>query len=193
MSADAALVKDCLSGNKSAWIELVNRFTPGIMLLAQRKGLTLQDAEDVNQRTFKQVFMRLSQLKESENLGAWIGRIAWRVMVELWQSRKETVPLPDDLPSMNGDMQHSLEIREALKRLRKRLSGQNEIKVFEAMMEFLRVGDVQSARDDWALAKKTGIHVGTCHTTRIRLEEKAREELSRQGLGPETHVTKIGN
>jgi DNA-directed RNA polymerase specialized sigma24 family protein len=193
VTADAVLIRDCLAGNKIAWIELVNRFTPGIILLAHRKGLTPQDGEDVAQQTFKQVFKNLSQHDTNKSLTAWIQHIAWTFMVKLWQSRKETVPLPDDLPSMNGDMQHSLEIREALKHLRKRLAGQNEIKVFEAMMEFLRGGDVQSARDDWALAKKTGIHVGTCHTTRMRLEEKVREELSRQGLGPETHVPKMGN
>jgi DNA-directed RNA polymerase specialized sigma24 family protein len=159
-----------------AWNTLVSQYTPAVMSLARRKGLTPQDGEDVAQTTFKRVYMKLSQLKANESLGAWINRIAWTVMLELWRTRKETVPLPDDLPAQNGDMQHSAEIKEVFERVARRLVG-NEAAVWKAMTDLLTL-------DDWAIARATGLSVSVCHTTRGRVEEKVREELDGQKLKP---------
>jgi RNA polymerase sigma factor (sigma-70 family) len=169
---DAALVKDCLSGKQHAWNTLVKQYTPAVMGLARRHNLTIQDAEDVAQRTFKQVFMKLSQLKESESLGAWIMRIAWHILTDFYKARKMVVPIPDDLPAQNGDMQHSAEIRETFERIGRRLVG-NEAKVWEAMTRLL-------TQDDVAIARATGLPITTCHTTRMRVEVKAKEEKDRQ-------------
>jgi RNA polymerase sigma factor (sigma-70 family) len=169
---DAALVKDCLSGKQHAWNTLVRQYTPAVMGLARRHNLTIQDAEDVVQRTFKQVFMKLSQLKETESLGAWIMRIAWNILTDFYKARKMVVPLMDDVPAQNGDMQHSAEIKETFERIGRRLVG-NEAKVWKAMTDLLTLDDV-------AIAQATGLPVATCHTTRMRVEAKVREEMDRQ-------------
>jgi RNA polymerase sigma factor (sigma-70 family) len=176
LNSDAALVQDCLSGKQHAWNTLVHQYTPAVMGLARRHNLTIQDAEDVAQRTFKQVFMKLSQLKETESLGAWIMRIAWNILVEFYRARKMVVPIPDDLPAQNGDMQHSAEIKETFERIGRRLVG-NEAKVWKAMTDLLTLDDV-------AIAQATGLPVATCHTTRMRVEAKVREEMDRQKVKP---------
>jgi RNA polymerase sigma factor (sigma-70 family) len=183
LNSDAALVHDCLSGKQHAWNTLVRQYTPALVDLTRRHNLTIQDAEDVIQRTWKQVFMKLSQLKESESLGAWIMRIAWHILADFYRAHKMVVPLMDDVPAQNGDMQHSAEIRETFERIGRRLVG-NEAKVWKAMTDQLTL-------DDWAISRATGLPVATCHTTRMRVEQKAREEMTRQGL--KTHVPKTGS
>jgi DNA-directed RNA polymerase specialized sigma24 family protein len=180
---DAAIVKDCLAGKQTAWSELVTRFTPGLIDLTRRHNLTIQDAEDVIQRTWKQVFMKLGQLKETESLGAWIMRIAWHILADFYRAHKMVVPLMDDLPAQNGDMQHSAEIRETFERIGRKLVG-NEAKVWAAMTDQLTL-------DDWAISRATGLPVATCHTTRMRVEAKVREEIDRQSS--KTHVPKTGS
>jgi DNA-directed RNA polymerase specialized sigma24 family protein len=180
---DAAIVKDCLAGKQTAWNELVTRFTPALVDLTRRHNLTIQDAEDVIQRTWKQVFMKLSQLKETESLGAWIMRIAWHILADFYRAHKMVVPLMEDVPAQNGDMQHSAEIRETFERIGRRLVG-NEAKVWKAMTDQLTL-------DDWAISRATGLPLTTCHTTRMRVEAKVREEIDRQTS--KTHVPKTGS
>jgi DNA-directed RNA polymerase specialized sigma24 family protein len=113
-------------------------------------------------------------------LGAWIMRIAWNILVEFYRARKMVVPIPDDVPSMNGDMQHSAEIRETFERIGRRLVG-NEAKVWKAMTDQLTL-------DDWAISRATGLPLTTCHTTRMRVEVKVREEMDRQGQNPKVQI-----
>jgi DNA-directed RNA polymerase specialized sigma24 family protein len=183
LTADAALVQDCLSGKQHAWNTLVRQYTPALVDLTRRHNLTIQDAEDVIQRTWKQVFMKLSQLKTSESLGAWIMRIAWHILADFYRAHKMVVPLMDDVPAQNGDMQHSAEIRETFERIGRRLVG-NEAKVWKAMTDQLTL-------DDWAISRATGLPLTTCHTTRMRVEVKVREEMNRQTS--KTHVSKKGS
>jgi RNA polymerase sigma factor (sigma-70 family) len=182
VTADAVLIRDCLAGNKIAWDSLVKQQLPAVMWMARRYGLTPQDAEDVTQRTFKQVFMKLSQKDATNSLAAWIARIARNLCLEFLTARDMTIPLDADLPAQNGDMQHSAEIRIVFERIARLLVG-NEKKVWDAMTDLLTLNDS-------TIAAVTGLSVATCHTTRMRVEQKAREEMTRQGL--KTHVPKTG-
>jgi DNA-directed RNA polymerase specialized sigma24 family protein len=175
-SNDAALVKSCLDGNKQSWDTLVKQHIHPVMAITRKYGLTPQDGEDIAQRTFERVIKHLASTNESSPLGAWIGRIAKNLCLEHVTARNMLVPLDDDLPAQNGDMQRSLEIREVFERIARRLVG-NEKKVWDAMMQMV-------TRDDWTLARMTGLPVHTCHTTRVRVEGKAREELDRQKFKP---------
>jgi DNA-directed RNA polymerase specialized sigma24 family protein len=183
LTADAALVQDCLSGKQHAWNTLVRQYTPAVMGLARRHNLTIQDAEDVVQRTWKQVFMKLGQLKETESLGAWIMRIAWHILADFYWAHKMVVPLMDDLPAQNGDMQHSAEIRDALERIRQRVGG-NKLKILDAIIELQTL-------DEPTLTKSVKIPATTLHTEMYRLLPIIREELDKQGL--KTHVSKTGS
>jgi hypothetical protein len=68
------------------------------------------------------------------------------------------------------------EIRETFERIGRRLVG-NEAKVWEAMTRLL-------TQDDVAIARATGLPITTCHTTRMRVEAKVREEMDRQKVKP---------
>jgi RNA polymerase sigma factor (sigma-70 family) len=175
-TSDAALVKSCLDGHKQSWDTLVTRHMPAVMRVARRYGLTPQDAEDVAQRTFERVLRHLKDKNESSPLGAWIGRIAKNLCLEHVTARNMLVPLDEDLTAQNGDLQHDAEIREVFERIARRLVG-NEKRVWDVMMQMV-------TRDDWTLARMTGLPVATCHTTRMRVEGKAKEELDRQKLKP---------
>jgi DNA-directed RNA polymerase specialized sigma24 family protein len=170
-SNDAALVKSCLDGNKQSWDTLVKQHIHPVMAITRKYGLTPQDGEDIAQRTFERVIKHLGQK------GAWIGRIAKNLCLEHVTERNMLVPLDEDLTAQNGDLQHDAEIREVFERVARRLTGQNEKDVWHFMTKLL-------TRDDWTLARATGLPVHTCHTTRVRVEGKAKEELDRQKLKP---------
>jgi RNA polymerase sigma factor (sigma-70 family) len=75
---DAALAERCRSGERSAWIELVNRYQRLVYTVARRAGCDEATAADVFQATFEQLWSALDRLRQPERLRAWIVTVAKR-------------------------------------------------------------------------------------------------------------------
>jgi len=76
VSADAVLVRCCLTGDAAATRELVERFSPDVFALCLRILHHRQDAEDVTQDVFLRVFRSLKRWDEARPLRPWILGIA---------------------------------------------------------------------------------------------------------------------
>lgn len=76
MSADAALVKRCLTGEPAAARELVERFQSDVLAVCRRLLASLHDAEDVAQEVFLRVFRSLARWDAARPLRPWILGIA---------------------------------------------------------------------------------------------------------------------
>lgn len=76
MTADAALVRRCLSGNPAACRELVERFQAEVFRLCQRLLTHTHDAEDVTQEVFLRVFRSLNRWDCTRPLRPWVLGIA---------------------------------------------------------------------------------------------------------------------
>ncbi len=76
MSADAALVKRCLTGEPAAACELVERFQSDVLTVCRRLLAHLHDAEDVAQEVFLRVFRSLARWDSTRPLRPWILGIA---------------------------------------------------------------------------------------------------------------------
>lgn len=76
MTADAALVRRCLTGHPAACRELVERFQTEVFRLCQRLLSHTHDAEDVTQEVFLRVFRSLNRWDPSRPLRPWVLRIA---------------------------------------------------------------------------------------------------------------------
>ncbi|HSQ58017.1 MAG TPA: RNA polymerase sigma factor [Gemmata sp.] len=76
MTADAALVRRCLSGESAACRELVERFQTDVFAVCHRLLAHSQDAEDVTQEVFLRVFRSLRRWDSGRPLRPWVLGIA---------------------------------------------------------------------------------------------------------------------
>ncbi len=76
MSADAALVKRCLTGCPASARELVERFQSDVLAVCRRLLTSEHDAEDVAQEVFIRVFRSMNRWDGERPLRPWILGIA---------------------------------------------------------------------------------------------------------------------
>src|SRR5262245_13893260 len=76
VTADAALVRRCLTGNPAACRELVERFQADVFAVCQRLLAHTHDAEDVTQEVFLRVFRSLGRWDHTRPLRPWVLGIA---------------------------------------------------------------------------------------------------------------------
>jgi RNA polymerase sigma-70 factor (ECF subfamily) len=69
------LIKNCIKGNAKAQKELFDSYAPVMLGICYRYTKSMDDAEDVLQEVFVQVFKNLKQYRSDGELGAWIRRI----------------------------------------------------------------------------------------------------------------------
>jgi len=69
---DTTLVKECLSGNRRAWEELVKRYSRLIYGIALRRNLSEDDAADVFQTVCIKLLANLEKLKDDQHLLGWM-------------------------------------------------------------------------------------------------------------------------
>jgi RNA polymerase sigma factor (sigma-70 family) len=71
-TTDARLVAAARVGDRSAWIALVERYTPALWWTARRYRLPDADAAHVVQETWLKLVESLDQLREPERVGSWL-------------------------------------------------------------------------------------------------------------------------
>lgn len=70
--SDADLVRNCRSGDQSAWNELVDRYQRLIFAIPRRAGLSEDQASDIFQEVFVLLFERLDEIRQPEKLRSWL-------------------------------------------------------------------------------------------------------------------------
>lgn len=75
MEQNQQLVKECLKNNRAAQKQLYNQYASVMLGVCYRYTKSMDDAEDVLQEGFVQVFKNLHQFRFEGELGAWIRRI----------------------------------------------------------------------------------------------------------------------
>lgn len=68
----AQLVRDATCGSQEAWSQLVHRYTPLVMSVIRRHGLTEEDARDVYQTVWLRLVEHLSRIDEPRALPGWL-------------------------------------------------------------------------------------------------------------------------
>lgn len=90
-TSDADLVAGCISGDQSAWEELVNRYSRLIYSIAFKSGLNADDAADVVQNVFVTVLRRLESLRERDRFSSWLITTARRESWHYKSGKKEQI------------------------------------------------------------------------------------------------------
>ena len=124
MTADAALVRRCLTGDPAASRELVEQLQADVFAVCHRLLAHSHDAEDVTQEVFLRVFRSLRRWDSTRPLRPWVLGIAVN-RCRTWVSRRGRSPevvdylheAPDRRPA-DDSVELRTEIRAAVDALR---------------------------------------------------------------------------
>ena len=94
---DRALVKRWLGGQRDAASGLVDRYQKRLFNVALRMLGNVQDAEDVTQTVFLNVFLKLRTYDPRFKFFSWIYRMTVNESLNTLKRRKPTVTLEDEL------------------------------------------------------------------------------------------------
>jgi RNA polymerase sigma factor (sigma-70 family) len=181
--SDARLIEECLQHDEQAWHTLVNRYAKLVASIPRRLRIPPEDAADIFQSVFLDLFKELQCLREPGALPAWLIRVTthkcyrWRRGRD-WVSSETDANLSkaiDENASMMPDLMAKLEteqiVREAIARLPPRCREMIELLFFEYPP--LRYTDV---------AKRLRLATGSIGFIRGRCLKRLKEILEEKGF-----------
>lgn len=96
MLSDESLASKSLEGDMSAFEELVNRYKRPVFSLVYRMVGQYQEAEDITQEVFINVYEKLYQFDSNRKFSPWIYRIATNASISALRKRKKAILLDFD-------------------------------------------------------------------------------------------------
>jgi RNA polymerase sigma factor (sigma-70 family) len=124
---DDRLVRECLAGNNSAWAALIEKYRRLVASIAVKYQLPPEDAADVFQQVWTDLYRDLRHLKRVEGLRSWLITAAARRCLLSKQRRHRTVQISDveyelndsrpDAAAIHAEAELEQTIREAIERL----------------------------------------------------------------------------
>lgn len=70
--SDSRLVRACLRGDEAAWSTLVDKYKNLVYSIAIKQGISPDDAADLFQSVWVQVYSKLSTLKKEGSIRSWL-------------------------------------------------------------------------------------------------------------------------
>jgi RNA polymerase sigma factor (sigma-70 family) len=95
MTAGSLLVRSVLSGEKSAFGLLIDRYRPAAIKLARRMLGNAVDGEDVTQEALLQAFLGLGSLRTPDRFGAWLSGIVVNLCRMRLRAKRDWHPADD--------------------------------------------------------------------------------------------------
>lgn len=84
---DKDLVKECLSGNQVAWAAIVEKYKGLVYSVPVRYRMAPQDAADIFQEVWLDLYSELQNLREPGALRGWLITVAWHKCYQ-WKLRR---------------------------------------------------------------------------------------------------------
>jgi RNA polymerase sigma-70 factor (ECF subfamily) len=105
LNPDQSIVSRCLSGDESAWEELVRLHTRHVYALCYRFTGGAAEAQDLTQEVFLRVFRTLKSFRSAEgSFGTWLARVTRNLLIDHYRrTRQERVtdPIEEQLPTLD--------------------------------------------------------------------------------------------
>jgi len=104
LDSDYSLVSRCLSGDDTAWEQLVRLHTRPVYGLCYRFTGSSSESQDLTQEVFLRVFRTLKSFRSTEgSFGTWLARVTRNLLIDHYRrTRQERVTdsIEDQLPTM---------------------------------------------------------------------------------------------
>jgi RNA polymerase sigma-70 factor (ECF subfamily) len=81
-TTDKDLINACCGGDRSTYAKLVKRHAHRVFAVCLGVLCNVEDAEDMVQETFIRAYDQLGQLRDREQFGSWIRKIAYNLSVD---------------------------------------------------------------------------------------------------------------
>jgi RNA polymerase sigma-70 factor, ECF subfamily len=101
--AELRLIQLSRTGDRRAFVELVELYSSKIHRLAYRMLHNKPDSEDIVQETFMRVYMNLNHYDESQKFSTWIYRIGRNVCIDLLRKKRPAASLDAELSETDED------------------------------------------------------------------------------------------
>lgn len=102
LDPEIALVSRCLSGEESAWEELVRLHTRRVYALCYRFTGNDSEAQDLTQEVFVRIFKTLRTFRAAEgSFGTWMARVTRNLLIDNYRRTRQdrvTDSIEDQLP-----------------------------------------------------------------------------------------------
>jgi RNA polymerase sigma-70 factor (ECF subfamily) len=95
LKSDEALIKGCVRGDRTYQNQLYKVYGARMLMLCMRYTKTKEDAEDILQEGFLQVFTNIKQVKIAETLEAWKRKLFINCALQKLRSKKNKYSLID--------------------------------------------------------------------------------------------------
>lgn len=123
---DAALVKDCLHGDRRAMAQLVSQYERPVFNAAYRILGSTDDAADTTQTVFLKVFEHIADYNPKHKFFSWIYRIAINESLNQVKKRRHQEPLADSQASPWRGPEEELDSKRICNRVQGALMQLNE-------------------------------------------------------------------
>jgi RNA polymerase sigma factor (sigma-70 family) len=141
-STDGQLVAECLKGDEHAWHSLVERYKNLVYSIPLKYGAPPQDAADIFQSVWLDLFNELPRLRDAEALKAWLVSVTthkcyhWKreqPAADDWEEQEIEEQASGDLtpPGMLADIEREQIVRDAIAALPPRCKEMIELLFFE--------------------------------------------------------------
>jgi RNA polymerase sigma factor (sigma-70 family) len=179
---DKRLVKECLSGNETAWSQLIDKYKALIYSIPIKYNLPPQEAADVFQATCVELLVRLPELREPRALPKWLMQVAHHECYRVKRlsqrvvssDSEENTPEPEILPiaeSLVVQTQEEQMLREAMATLTPQCRRLVEMLFYES-----------PSRPYAEVAAELGLALGSIGFTRQKCIERLRRQLEDLGF-----------
>lgn len=115
INIDSELLGRCTRGDQTAWTALVARYERLVYSVALTFCPHSEDASDVFQQVWMELYQQLSDLRHFEALPAWLITVTRRLSFKLMNSRRSSEPLDEEAPDLKEQIKH-IEREHALER-----------------------------------------------------------------------------
>src|SRR5690348_12144925 len=104
LDPEYSLVAQCLSGDETAWEQLVRQHTRHVYALCYRFTGSGAEAQDLTQEVFVRVFRTLKSFRSVEgSFATWLSRVTRNLLIDHYRRTKQervTDSIEDQLPTL---------------------------------------------------------------------------------------------
>jgi RNA polymerase sigma factor (sigma-70 family) len=178
---DDDLVRECLAGNERAWAALVEKYKRLVYSMPAKYQLPPEEAADVFQHVWTDLYRDLRRLERVEGLRAWLVTAAARRCLLHKRRRQKALQMEGldpnigdgkpDAAEIHAEAEREQRIREAIERLPLRCRNLVRMLFFE-----------QPPRSYQEVARSLGLAEGSIGFIRGRCLTKLRKILEEMGV-----------
>lgn len=180
------LLERACASDRTAWDELVRRYSGVVLAKVRSFGLQDADALDAAQMTWMRLAENCHRVQLPERLGGWLATTASRECLHILRQQSKLTPTPDDVAAEHladqsvGPEQRIVDADTA------RLLWSAVATLPPRRRTLLRELFIDQPLKYAEVARRTGIPLGGIGPTRTRALAQLRRTLNKRGLAPGT-------